>query len=95
MADTIDLYVELCSDGSLLAYDKNHSINTMFTDLVSWGKLHHIYELSTLPSAKRKGISLERNIKYVRYMFKNSVSGQMLEIEPSQVPLLLRNIVEL
>lgn len=95
MAEVVDLYVELCSDGSLLAYDKNHSINILFTDLVSWSKLHTIYELSTLPSAKRKGLSLERNIKYVRYMFKDSVSGNGLEIEPSQIPLLLRNIVEL
>lgn len=95
MAETIDLYVELCSDGSLLAYDKNHSINTLFTDLMSWGKLHYIYELATMPSSKRKGLSMERNIKYVRYMFKDSVSGNTLEIEPSQIQLLLRNIVEL
>ena len=84
--ELIDLYVELCSDGSLMAYDKNKSINSLFTGLDSWSKLKLIYECTIKTSAERKGKSKEQyNIKYVKYYFKNTQTNEIVEIPKEHI----------
>lgn len=91
MPEFIDLYVELCSDGSLLAYNKDHVLSSVFTDLSSWSKLHSIYECTQWSSEKRKGKG-ELNIKYVNYYFKNNQTGDLLPIPKEHIPLILRTV---
>lgn len=86
------LYVELCSDGTLLAFYPDKSLNRTFTDLLSWSKLKQIYALTTLSSAKRKGIDRELNIKYVKYYFKNTQTNESIEIPPEHIKAIATNI---
>lgn len=90
--ELIHLYVELCSDGTLLAYNPDKSLNRTFTDLLSWAKLKQIYTLTTLSSSKRKGMDRDLNIKYVKYHFKNTQNNEMIEIPPEHIKSIATNI---
>jgi hypothetical protein len=88
----IHLYVEICSDGTLMAYDSDRKLNRLFTDVISWHKLDEIYKLSKLPSNKRKGLDREFNIKYIKYYFKNTKTGDIMEIPEEHIINILSNI---
>ena len=90
--DIIHLFVELCSDGTMLSYNKDRTLNRTFTDLTSWSKLSTVYNLSQLTSDKRKGIDSELNIKYVQYTFKNTKTGMYIEIPPEHIKNIISNI---
>ena len=90
--ELIHLYVELCSDGTLLAYYPDKSLNRTFTDLLGWGKLKQIHALTTLTSGQRKGIDRELNIKYVKYYFKNTQTNESIEIPSEHIRAIAINI---
>ena len=90
--ELVHLYVELCSDGTLLAYNPDKSLNRTFTDLLSWNKLKQIYALTTLSSQQRKGIDRELNIKYVKYSFKNTQTNESIEIPSTHIKSIVTNI---
>ena len=90
--ELIHLHVELCSDGTLLAYNPDRDLNRTFTDLVSWSRLKDIYQFTQLPSAKRKGIDSEFNIKYVKYYFKNTQNNEIIEIPSEHIKNIVSNI---
>lgn len=90
--ELIHLIVQLCSDGTLLAYDPNKKLNLVFTSLTSWSTLHDIYKYSTLSSAARKGIDRNFNIKYVKYYFKNTKTNEEIEIPKEHISSILSNI---
>lgn len=90
--ELVHLYVELCSDGTLLSYYPDKSLNRTFTDLLGWGKLKQIYALTTLTSGQRKGIDRELNIKYVKYYFKNTQTNESIEIPPEHIKAIAINI---
>lgn len=92
MEDYVDLYVELCSDGKLLAFDRDRALSTYFTDLVSWSKLIEIYNCTQMDSKQRKGRGV-LNIKHVKYYFKNTQTGDLLEIPPEHIRLLMTVIL--
>ena len=87
--EIVDLYVYLCSDGTLMAYDKDKILNITFSDFISWSRLKEIRAFTMLPSAKRKGLDKQFNIKYVKYYFKNTKTNEVIEIPSEHV----RNIV--
>ena len=88
----IHLYVEICSDGTLMSYDTDRKLNPLFTDLLSWHKLDEIYKLSKLSSAKRKGLDRQFNIKYVKYYFKNTKDNTIMELPEEHIQNILSNI---
>lgn len=90
--ELVHLYVELCSDGTLIAYNKDKSLSRTFTDLISWGKLKYIYALSTLNSEQRRGIDRELNIKYIKYYFKNTQTNEKIEIPSEHIKSIAINI---
>lgn len=90
--ELVHLYVELCSDGTLMSYNKDKSLNRTFTDLLSWSKIKQIYALTTLSSSQRKGIDRELNIKYVKYYFKNTQTNETVEIPDTHIKAIAINI---
>jgi hypothetical protein len=92
MAKIVDLKVYLNSDGSLMSYSKDGLLNTLFTDNISWGILAEIYNLTCTPSAKRKSLSTERNLKYVEYYFRETVNNQTVPIDKSHIPRIIDNL---
>lgn len=80
----IHLYVELCSDGTLLAYDSARSLKPLFSDFHGWNSLKTIYDCTQMTSEERKGKG-EYNIKYVKYYFKNTQTGDVLEIPKEHI----------
>ena len=87
--EIVDLYVYLCSDGTLMSYDKDKILNITFSDFVSWSRLKEIRAFTILPSSKRKGLDKQFNIKYVKYYFKNTKTNEVIEFPSEHV----RNIV--
>jgi len=90
--ELVHLYVYLCSDGTLMSYNGDKTLNTTFSDFVSWGRLKEIHAFSTLPSSKRKGLDKEFNIKYVKYYFKNTQSDVIVEIPMEHIKNIVGNI---
>ena len=84
--EQLDLSVFICSDGTLMSYDKNGMMNTLFTDLNSYRLLKRIYKLSTMDNNDRKNNQKELQIKHVKYYFRNTASGQNMEIPASHIP---------
>ena len=87
-----DLSVYICSDGTILSYNKDGSMNGLFTDTISYRILKKIYKLSTLENSVRKINQSELQIKNVRYYFRNTFSGQNMEIPSSHIPNILGSI---
>ena len=92
--DIIDLIVYICSDGTIMAYNKDNTLNSLFTDLHSWSILHKIYRLNITSSKSRKGMPKDENIKYVNYYFKDTSTGQTIVIPISHVAKMLQSIKE-
>ena len=92
--DLIDLIVYICSDGTIMAYNKDGTLNNLFTDLHSWSMLHKIYKLNIKSSKDRKGMNKDENIKYVNYYFKETSTGQSISIPLSHVAKMLQSIKE-
>lgn len=88
----IHLIVYLCSDGTLMAYNPDKTLNLIFTDLTGWSTIHLIYKLSNTPSNKRKGLDKSQNIKYVEYYFKSTVDNAVVQIPKEHIKLLASNI---
>ena len=91
--EIIHLYVYICSDGTLMSYNKDKTLNTTFTDLVSWGRLKEICAFQNLPSIKRKGLAKAYNIKYVKYYFKNTKDDTIVEIPSEHIKNITANII--
>lgn len=87
----VHLYVELCTDGSLLAYNKDKMLDATLTSLHSWNKLHLIYSISKMEAKDKKAKGLP-SVKYVNYYFRNVKSGEVLEIPEEHIEQLLYSI---
>jgi len=94
MEEVVHLIVILCSDGTMLAYNPDKTLNTIFTNLTSWCSLHNVYKLSKVPSAKRKGMDKNFNVKYIKYYFKNTQNDTQVEIPEEHIRSLLSSIKE-
>jgi len=84
--ELIDLNVYICSDGTIMAYNKDGTINTLFTDTVSYRTLKRIYKASTLENVERKATHKEIQIKHIKYYFRNTSTGENMEIPSSHIP---------
>ena len=92
MAIVLDLIVHLNSDGTLFAYNKDMTLNLIYTDVTSWSTLPTIRRLETMSSSERKGKPKSVNIKYIDYYFKNSDSGEITKLNNSHIPKLIQGI---
>ena len=92
--EIIDLIVHLSTDGTLMAYNKDMSINILYSDLHSWKSLHNIYKMETMKSTERKGKPLEVSLKYIKYYFKNAHTNELTSIPNSHIKTLLNSIVK-
>jgi hypothetical protein len=94
MNELLDLSVYICSDGSLLSYDKNGTIHPLYTNLTSWSTLHRIHDMNILSSRERKGRPKDKAYKYIRYYFKNVSNDNIIEIPLEHISKMLTNIVK-
>lgn len=90
--ELIHLNVYLCSDGTLMAYNPDATLNLIYTSLTDWSTLHEIFKVSNLPSKSRKGLDQALNIKYVKYYFKSTSTNSVVEIPKEHIKGLLSNI---
>lgn len=90
--EIIDLTVYICSDGTVLSYNKNDTLNILFTDLTSWSVLHKIYTISILPIKGRKGVKKEENVRYVKFYFKNTKTNEVVEIPREHIKTIIHSI---
>lgn len=84
--ELLDLSVYICSDGTIMAYNKDGTINTLFTDTISYRTLKRIYKASKLDNTTRKSTHQALQIKHIKYYFRNTATGQNMEIPESHIP---------
>lgn len=90
--ELLDLSVYICSDGTIMSYNQDGTLNTLFTDTISYRILRKIYKLSKQDNVDRKKNPKEVQIKYVRYYFKNTATTMSMEIPASHVANILGSI---
>ena len=89
--EIVDLYVEICSDGTLLCYNPDKTLNLTFTDVLSFAGLKNVYDISKTPSEKRRDLDKDANIKYVKYYFVNVSTRERMELSEKHIPRLIAN----
>jgi hypothetical protein len=90
--ELLDLSVYICSDGTIMSYNADGTLNTLFTDTISYRILKKIYKLSQLENSDRKKNPREIQIKYVKYYFKNTATDMSIQIPSSHVANILGSI---
>jgi len=86
LPEQLDLSVYICSDGTIMAYNKDGTINTLFTDTISYRTLKRIYKISNFDNSTRKQTHSELQIKHIKYYFRNTLTGENMEIPVSHIP---------
>ena len=84
--ELIDLSVHICSDGTIMAYNRDGTMNTLYTDTISYRTLKRIYKASQLDNSSRKSTHQALQIKHIKYYFRNTATGVNLEIPSSHIP---------
>lgn len=90
--EALDLTVYLNTDGSLMAYNKDNTLNLIFTSLTSWESVREIYSLTCTPSARRKSLPKEKNLRYVKYYFRNTETEEKLAISNSHLTTIINQL---
>ena len=86
LIEQVDLKVYICSDGTIMAYNRDGTINTLYTDTISYRTLKRIYKASKLDNSARKSTNQALQIKHIKYYFKNTATGENMEIPDSHIP---------
>lgn len=86
LPEQLDLSVYICSDGTIMAYNKDGTINTLYTDTICYRTLKRIYKASNLDNTARKQTHSELQIKHIKYYFRNTLTGENLLIPNSHIP---------
>jgi len=84
--EQLDLLVYICSDGTIMAYNKDGTINTLYTDTICYRTLKRIYKASKLDNSDRKSTHKELQVKHIKYYFRNTLTGENMEIPESHIP---------
>ena len=80
-----DLHVFIGSDGTIMAYNGDGTLNTLFTDTVSYRILRKIYKLHTAETKIKKDIPSNLKLHSVKYFFRNTLTGEQIEIPVSHI----------
>lgn len=86
MLELVDLKVYICSDGTIMAYNRDGTINTLYTDTICYRTLKRIYKASNLDNIARKQTNNALQIKHIKYYFRNTATGENMEIPNSHIP---------
>ena len=90
--ELLDLRVYICSDGTIMSYNADGTLNTLFTDTISYRILKKIYKLSQQENSDRKKNPREIQIKHVKYYFRNTSTDMSIEIPDTHVANILGSI---